>query len=1128
MPTDGAAVSAGRAPEFTLGGGWSAVALWRRSVAWVGVLALAALAGFGTLGGAGIFAAAAFAALTAATILAWIELGGYRRRRLPDPGAVAEASSKRTSGGKVPRGRTRAGLLAVGITAAVAIGAVQTWFTPGTAIAGGDLAPPNGTAWLGRLFAPWTWSGSDLGHPGSLEPQLPWACLLWLVHRAGGSAALAQRLWFTFLFLGAALGALWLLRLLRASWAASTVGSLLYLFNPFVVSNIGTNPVFLAALVLIVVEPAIVISVTSGRWRRRTGAVALVATVPLVGYAYENPPLVLAVVLAAGVALVGSFVWAGRSACRRALGFLALGIPLAIAVSLYWALPALEQLKFEAVHQLSTLSSWTWTETRSTLANAFWLNTSWAWPYKYYVPYSGAYAALPLSMLRYAFPFIGFSALTVRFDPSLPSQRRSAVAAAGATGSLLFVFLSTGTRLPGSLLFDPLYHLPYGWLLQGPGRFLLLAGLGYAVMAVVTVDTWMDYLDRALGAVGGWAPRRTGLARAVVAVGIVGVAAIAPGFPLAFGAVAPGRRPDSLPSTHVRVPQYWTQIANYLNGPASPAGNLLVFPPDPFYQMLYTWGYYGNDGFITDMIGRNVLDPAGQGYGAASGALIGDVNQAATTLLAGDDTAANRILSALGTPLILVREDLSVQDPVVRPDSPKRLAAALAADPRVRLVRRFGPLLLYRLREDADIVPLVRSGVPYATSRAPTPNLVALSALPPGTAIVRHAPIPGVPDVVQVPSESAWQLDGRNLRAVVPLPPGRSYRLLQLGTAKLSQLDVPLRIGALARVGPALARVGVTRRDAFASVSTRVGPNELSDGNFETGQWQTSIGNCDAVPGTSPQLSGRLGLAPPGLPGAELMLSASGDIACEARAISWRGGPVLLSLSARDLSGPAPAICLWEVGPDRCATLPPFASSRSWQRYQQVVSPSGGTRGLSLFLYALGGPGGTRGASAFADVEVRSLAVSPPLAILATGNNRSVRPPSLTTMDSTFSSVWTSPRPAQHVLVNGVANGWLSSATGLLTPRNTTDPILALGETFAIVGAAGALLVGASVGLGSLAVSMPRRRRVRPSGDYARWSAPHAGLPRWPQRQLRRSGSRDTGPNTASPRGGQEKGVSSE
>ena len=59
-------------------------------------------------------------------------------------------------------------------------------------------------------------------------------------------------------------------------------------------------------------------------------------------------------------------------------------------------------------------------------------------------------------------------------------------------------------------------------------------------------------------------------------------------------------------------------MASYLNSWAPP-GNLLVLPEDDFYQMRYTWGYYGADGFITGLIARNVVDPVAQGYSPARG-----------------------------------------------------------------------------------------------------------------------------------------------------------------------------------------------------------------------------------------------------------------------------------------------------------------------------------------------------------------------------------------------------------------------------------------------------------------------------------------------------------------------------
>ena len=56
------------------------------------------------------------------------------------------------------------------------------------------------------------------------------------------------------------------------------------------------------------------------------------------------------------------------------------------------------------------------------------------------------------------------------------TARRARLGIAASAMALFLVLLSTGTRLPGALVFDPLYQLPLGWQLREPGRFLILGG----------------------------------------------------------------------------------------------------------------------------------------------------------------------------------------------------------------------------------------------------------------------------------------------------------------------------------------------------------------------------------------------------------------------------------------------------------------------------------------------------------------------------------------------------------------------------------------------------------------------------------------------------------------------------
>ena len=84
-------------------------------------------------------------------------------RRAPQSAAGCGAVRRSRGAGTWP---SRIGLAIVGLIAAIA---AQSWFDPGRLLAGGDLSPVVGTAWLGRLFAPWSWSGSDLGGPAANE-----------------------------------------------------------------------------------------------------------------------------------------------------------------------------------------------------------------------------------------------------------------------------------------------------------------------------------------------------------------------------------------------------------------------------------------------------------------------------------------------------------------------------------------------------------------------------------------------------------------------------------------------------------------------------------------------------------------------------------------------------------------------------------------------------------------------------------------------------------------------------------------------------------------------------------------------------------------------------------------------
>ncbi|MFZ1063005.1 MAG: hypothetical protein WAN30_05990, partial [Acidimicrobiales bacterium] len=350
---------------------------------------------------------------------------------------------------------------------------VQTWFGSTSAIAGGDLSPPLGFAWIGKIFQDFGWSGNNLGASTNNQTQLPWAFLDEVVHSLGGSGALAQRVWYTILVACIFVAAGSLARSLRFTPLAGVIVALVYFFNPTTMSFVGANPVFLVTMAIIPVFSCALVSYSNKRISLWQLCVVFVVAAPFVGFAYQNPPVVLLITLTTTATPL--LVWArfNRRAAVRSLYGLTVGGVLLIGASSYWLVPAISSLTTVASGNLSAISAWAFTESRSSLTNGFWLNTTWGWSFPLYYPFASQFSSFPLLLVPALVPLSAFGVLTLRRIGLNLTDGRVRFAGLVSLLSLVVIFLSTGTRSPGNILFDPLYHLPYGWLLREPGRFLI-------------------------------------------------------------------------------------------------------------------------------------------------------------------------------------------------------------------------------------------------------------------------------------------------------------------------------------------------------------------------------------------------------------------------------------------------------------------------------------------------------------------------------------------------------------------------------------------------------------------------------------------------------------------------------
>lgn len=992
----------------------------RRALAAVGVLGLLVLGLLrpGIL--ANDLAQVVFLLLVVATlVLAWES----RTNRMPGNQTVSSLSSPPARVNK-----KRQALIAALISATLPAVAIQTWFQPNTSLARGDLTVPSGTAWLTHLFSSWFWSGSNLGGPAALQLFVPWATILKTVHVLGGSAALAQRLWLTILVSGASLATYAVLRGLGLSALPSVLGALCYVFNAYFVSTVGFSALYLAAIMLFPGLLATVIWVANGKLSILTGCILLVCAAPLLGYTAMNPPLAGAslIGLVAGVPMAA--LLGGRDMFRRSLRFIVFGLPVLLLASAYWIVPLYIQVSVADVGSLSSLSSWVWAEGRETLRNGFWLNDSWGWKYPQYFPFAPRYSEFPLNVLRFLLPATAFSALLwpsneVGKQGRVRNLRITAVISACA---LFGVLLSTGTNEPGSPIFRILYSLPFGWLLQGPGRFLYVVGFCYAILVATVAEIFLPRLsevlarEQRLGLLESLTKRVAAPVRLYSLLAFGFLLVVAPAYPIFTGALTPNQFPGSRAGVHVRLPSYWTSMVTFLNYKDTP-GNLLVLPQDNFYQVNYTWGYYGSDGFITDMISRNVLDVVPTTYFNVSGELINSVQLFTKSLLSHDWLLASELAQALGTSQVLVREDVSRYS-TANPSVPvSSLTQQLQSDPLARQIYASGPLHLYLLSKTS----LPKTPGIY-TVNSSVPMLQILQLLPAGSVMVTGPPLPNTPALIQLPSAGSWSIVKGALTEEINIPDNGTISASVIGRVNAIPFS-SLQTHGVTRIGPYSVSMNGSGQGRKLDVSEPTG-QVLQNGAFQNGFWNTSVGDCNDRAGAAAHKLLTQALLPKQGPGGTtaLLLKAGVDSACESKTLQWKNGPLVLSMWVRHLSGSPPRICLWESNLGRCLQIPPVPTNSSWVHYQVVANPDPTTSSLALFLYADGPASGNATVNEYADVSVQSLpTVSRLVFLLNPAQTIQSHPLRLVTRDSTWSSDWNTKSDANHVLVDGMRNGWL-------------------------------------------------------------------------------------------------------
>jgi len=583
----------------------------------------------------------------------------------------------------------------------IALVITSQWFSPGRLLAGGDNFPPvliDPGMWMQRMRYAWDLAG--LGGPNSLIQVLPQIVFNYLL-RLVFAPAEAQHVFYAFLYAAQFLSmVVFVLTILPGHRVAAYLAALFYCFNPFVVL-VPPGYLGLFQLAYLPYMAALFIRAATRPLNMRFLAVFAVSA-GVSGVLFVNPPLFALFLLFAGLMIcyVISHQWRRDS---RVLLRVALLAGLFILANVYWIAQAYFVL-FGSGHQqvaVTQAQDWSFVVRRSSILNMFWLNPTWAWDY--YYPYAPVYKTPILELTVFLPALLAFSSLLNRSIP-----RRIVLPATSV--ALVLLLVSTGLHGPWQVINLFLYqHLPLFWLFREPdNKFPILILVFYAPL----IGYQAEWLSEQVLRVSMLRPRPRGrlVARACL-LSVLGVAFVVTAFPLVTGAVV-GRSFASSTKTGVALPGYWYKLKDYLSQ-RDVHGGVLLLPNDDFYQMPYSWGYYGADVVAGEFLPNRIFTLiVGNGY-LSSISSSTDLNAGIMRALKSSNHATILpYLAVQGIKYIVQRNDIVADQPGRHILPPQQVRSYLKAQPYLHFVRSFDQLDLYAVDRRSYVPPIYGVAMP--------------------------------------------------------------------------------------------------------------------------------------------------------------------------------------------------------------------------------------------------------------------------------------------------------------------------------------------------------------------------------------------------------------------------------
>lgn len=623
------------------------------------------------------------------------------------------------------------------VTTALATMIAQTWFEAKLHTATGDITPFVRDSLAASLPDVWGYQLTGAGSPSYEVARIFDVAVIKGVELLGMDAAIAQRVFYSALVVLTAVAGTYLaaaftkrvgLRIAFGSWVVA---------NPYWLVLIP-NPIFLLAVAIGGLSAGFLVRAARGQ-PPRTTTVVLAST--LLAPLSVNPPLLTVMVGWVLLLIVASTLMGGPGGFRRSLVFSVKVLPWALAINLFWIVPAVIVIATGSTVVAAQVSAeaWSWSHAQNTIPNVVGLNAHWGWAFPdTYYPYAPRLDSPWFNWMRFAVPFLAAMA------PVLARGRRRRIAVAMLGFGAIAAFVGKGFHPPLADANRWLYEqIPGMWLLREPmskvGWIMVLA---YLIAAVIAADRLLE-----LGA------RHKRWRMPLVLAPVVGiVAALIYVHPLWTGEAIPADR-GRLGGSHVAIPEAWYETANVVNE-LDDTGTVLMLPIPGFYQMGHTWGYYGADEMAAQLITRRTIQPSDGGYYTDPPVYRASSELLESALSKRDQVTAARLLDTLGVSTVVVRHDYDPEISQGEFANPDDLEVGLQSLDEAELVLSTPVASVWQMASTRSRVSATTNLVEFQPSASAEATARALAATRNGFALVPTGLLPANDE-----ESAAWVVD---------------------------------------------------------------------------------------------------------------------------------------------------------------------------------------------------------------------------------------------------------------------------------------------------------------------------------------------------------------------------------